>query len=577
MTQHAVSTALAILHLDLVGYSRLIGADDEKTIREILEELSAVRQIIEQCGGSIHAKAGDSYLATFATLREAFDAAVAIHERRTITKSGEKLCFRLGLHIGDVLIVNDELAGNAVNIAARLEGIADPGGICISRAARDLASPKIRKIFELHGEVALKNIEEPLQVYKTKVHQGSFARAKNYARVPKQVVKPKILVRPLETLNSDPRSACFATGFTTDLISRLSRFRHLDVIGRASSFALDARTVDNAAAEKVDARYVAGGQLQIIDNRLRAVVMLTDAETGSVLWAERFDRKLDDFFEVQNEIEELTTSSMAVSIEIAEQEAARARDPENLDAYSLVVQGRLEDVMDGAVGEEATKRAMGCFMRAVDYDPNYSSALAGVAFAHTIQWLGNWTQDRNKSMGASTEYALRAIDADRNDARAHFSLGFVSLYRREHDRSLAAYENAMRLNPSDVEIMAEYADALKHNGEPEKAIPLLERALKLNPLRPDWYLSNLAHANFVLGDFETAVRTIRRMRQPMTAQRVLTASLMMAGRDQEGHLEAERLRKMEPNFSASTWSAIVPDRLPSHSMLLREGLERAGF
>lgn len=577
MTDKNTTKSFAILHLDLVGYSKLVGGDDEETVRQFFEEMGFVRDILERFGGLVRSRAGDSYLVTFSTLRNAFDAAFEVQSRKPMSSEETPLVFRIGIHIGDVFDMGGEIVGNAINIAARLEGIAEPGGICISRAARDLALPKVKQKFVCHGDVVLKNIDEPMEVYKTRPNPKVHAIVREKLQTKNPVTRPKILIRPFATLNDDPRSICFASGFTTDLISRLSRFRHVDVIGHASSFAVGTRTIDNDAAEKVDARYVASGQFQILGNRLRSTVVLLDAKCDRVLWSERFDRDLDDFFEVQTEIEDLTTSAMAVTIELAERDAARVRDPSSLDAYSMVVNGRLENLEDGASGQLATERAMRFFSDAAAIDSNYAAALAGISRAHSVQWRFGWTKNIDASLDEATKYALRAIEADQNDATAHAELGFVSLYRREHDRSLAAYRHALSLNPSDAAIIASFADALKHSGEPAEAIPHFERALELNPLKPDLYLSDLAHAYFLLRDFNKAIETIRKMRQPLTAQRVLTASLMLAGRKREGLAEAEILRSKLPGFSAEKWSAIVPDKLPEHSALLREGLQQAGF
>ncbi|MEL6264369.1 MAG: tetratricopeptide repeat protein, partial [Pseudomonadota bacterium] len=200
-----------------------------------------------------------------------------------------------------------------------------------------------------------------------------------------------------------------------------------------------------------------------------------------------------------------------------------------------------------------------------------------LARGHSVQWRFGWTGDRQRSFDAAMTHALRAVDADPNDATAHAELGFVNLYCREHDRAVASYERALKLNPSNCEIIAGYADVLSFNGEPDKAIPLFQRALKLNPLKPDLYLSNLAGAYFGMEDFERAIETIRTMRQPLTAQRCLTAALMLAGREQEGRREAARLLEQWPDFDADAWLSVVPDRMPEHARLFRLGLKRAGL
>ncbi|MEM6487350.1 MAG: tetratricopeptide repeat protein [Pseudomonadota bacterium] len=389
--------------------------------------------------------------------------------------------------------------------------------------------------------------------------------------------RPTIVVRPFTGLGSDRHVSELATGLTFDLITRLSRFSTLDVIWRDSSYILDAGADDLASASAVGAKYVASGVLRADRDRLIVTVTLSDGEQRRVLWAQKFDQKRDALFAIETEIEETAASAMAINISLAERSAARRRDPSSLDAYALVVNGRLEDFEDGANGRHATARAMRSFNAAIAHDPNYAAALAGLARAHAVQWRFGWTHDRQRSFDAAMASALRAVEADPNDASAHAELGFVNLYAREHDRALASYERALELNPSNCEIIAGYADALSHNGEPDKALPLFQRALKLNPLKPDLYLSDLAGTYFVMHEFEKAIETIRTMRQPLTAQRCLTAALMLCGREEEGRREATRLKEMFPGFDADAWLSVVPDRLPEHSRLFKLGLKRAGL
>lgn len=576
----------AILFADAVDYSRRIRESEQLAVRSIVFHISAIKHLIENAGGTYHGGSGDSVLATFNSVREAVHCARAIQARKSAPGDLLNIQFRIGIHVGDMVEVDGEVHGDSVNIAARLEPIAAPGGICVSRSVYDALRGEAEVTFVSLGRPNLKNMGEDLEVFRVE-DAGARDRSKAVAPPVLQSVgtlwqtpgpqQPSILIRPFVALGDDAQTKCFAIGFTTDLISRLSRYRHLDVIGRASSFDVDTGAIDASAAKRVHVRYVASGQFQIIGTKLRATAVLVDAQTDVVLWSEDFRRDLEDVFAVQAEVVEIVASAMAVEINRSESSAARVRDPDNLDAYALVVTGRLEDLDNGATGRTATERAMHLFSTAAERAPFYSAALAGMARAHITQWRYGWGRDRAESMENAVRFALESVDADQRDAAAHAELASVCLYRREHDRSLAVYEQALKLNPSDVEIIAAYADALKHYGEPEKAIPLFERALRLNPLRPDVYLGDLAHAHFLRQDYDTAIRTIRQMRQPLTAQRVLTASLMLAGREDEGRREADLLRKQMPDFSAALWSKIVPDRLPEHAALLREGLERAGF
>lgn len=567
----------AILHIDGVAFSRLLADGDETRVLEIHRDIREVKARLSEHGARIHGTAGDSVLATFDTVTRAIDAALAIQFGAGGTRPERVLEFRVGVHVGDVHEIETEVMGNAVNIAARLQAIADPGGVCISRAARDIAPPRHAQRFQASGTISLKNIAEPVEVFRCLGPAGPSLPRVSGAEAFRPESLPSVLVRPVTVLSADPFHASLGLGFASDLTSRLSRFHRLDVIARRSSAALAEEVPDSLAAAEVGARYVVRTQLQIMGLRMRVSVFLVDAKRDRVMWSEIFDRGLDDIFAVQAEIAEIAVAAMAVHIDANERAMARARDPESLDAYALTVLAWQENLEDGATGREATARAQGYFSAALARNRDYAGAVAGLARTASVQWRFGWSEDPSRSMQDATELAIRAVDIDAAEPLAHSELGFVTLYRREHDRCLAAYERALELNPSDAEILAFYADALKHAGDPAAAIPVFERALRLNPLKPDIYLGNKAHAHFLLGDFEEAVRVIRRMRQPLTAQRVLTASLMLAGREEEGRHEAERLRRHLPGFSAAKWSAIVPDRLPEHSDLLREGLERAGF
>ncbi len=343
MSQSISSTAFAILKLDIVGYSIIVGVDEEEVIQFIDDTMADVRRILEQNGGTVRSKAGDSFLVTFTALRDALHSAFQIQERTDSKVDFDPVVFRIGVHIGDVFVSGEEVAGNAVNIAARLEALADPGGICVSWAVYDLAVAKLRRHrFERFGNVQLKNIDGPVEVFKSKrlMKASPVIRTNSPDQFLTVLDRPKILVRPFISLGDDLRSSCFAAGFTTDLISRLSRFRHLDVIGRASSYALESSTINNSAAVEVNARYIASGQFQIVGIRLRARVLLSDATTERILWAETYDRVLDDVFDVQAEVVDVVTAGMAVNIDLEEGKIARARDPANLERIRTLLRGR---------------------------------------------------------------------------------------------------------------------------------------------------------------------------------------------------------------------------------------------
>lgn len=590
------SSTRIVFKIDMVGYSKFLQSDNKNIMDTIQRSLQSIKKIISESEGEIHSSAGDSFLSTFYSINNALSAAFKIQDRRPKEDKDIVLNYRIGIHLGEVYELSGDIAGNAVNIAARLEALAPEGGICISSNAWTTAPEVLRARFVYAGQKYLKNIAVPVNVYHfNPVLLRAPASPQAYQSAPQDAQRsdsliggasrsvdlgrgrPAVLVRPLRVLSHAETDLFFAEGFVADLMMRLSRFRRLDVIGRDTSAAVGAEVSDLDAARIASVRYVVTGHFQRVGHRMRLGVTLTDILFGKIIWSEIYDRSMDDFFAVQTTVADEATAAMAVQIEKSEERLARARDPADLDAYTLVVRGRLEDMEDGAIGRDATDRALRFFSAAAERDKTYSAAVAGMARAVSVQWRFGWCDDKQEAMALATDLAIQAIAIDDNDSTSHAELGFVSLYNREHDRAVAAYERALQLNPSDVDVIAFYADALKHAGHPRESIPFFKRAIRLNPLHPDIYLGNMAHAYFVMQDFETAILTIKQMRQQLTAQRVLTASLMLSGREEEGRMEASRLRTAFPEFSATEWCKIVPDRLHEHTALLQEGLERAGF
>lgn len=564
----------AVLHMDGVGFSVLIGRDDPQVVLAVERQMKFASEIIIGNGGTVHSHAGDALMASFPRVSMALLAALAL-------QTGEKdavMRLRVGVHIGEVYRHGDVLLGNAVNIAARIEPLAAAGQIIVTRAVKDVAPRHLPLEYARVGEVTVKNIEEPIELFSVVGTKDRAPRKSLATGLDHDMKKrlPCVLVRGISVMGESVMGF-IGEAFQMDLISKLARFRHLDVISHSSSALLPLSVPNQIAAQQVNASYVVSGQLQVVGHRLKAVFELSSGESGKVYWSESMERQIEDVFALQFEIVETVVSTMAIHIEDHESRLARARDPDSLDCYALFCRGRIEDIEDGVTGREASLRASEMFRRAIALDGDYSAPVAGLSRVTSVQWRFNWCEDRERHMELALQLAQQALEIDPNDPVAFAELGFVTLYRKEHDRSLAAYRRAIELNPSDADILAFYADALKHSGEVQQSIPLFERALRLNPLKPDIYLGNMAHAYCVLEDYDKAIALVRQMRQPMTAQRLLTAALMLSGREAEARNEAARLRKMLPDFSARAWLDVVPDRHPGYSAKLIEGLERAGF
>ena len=333
------------------------------------------------------------------------------------------------------------------------------------------------------------------------------------------------------------------------MIGLLTRFRRLDVIAYNSTCAIPQGLPARELGSRLGARYVTQGVLWLTPSRIRLTFDLILTETEKVVWSHDFDRTWDDLFEVQREVAGAVASGMMVEIEYRERTRVRARDPSSLDAYALWLRG-LDDML--SYDRQRCQTALGYFSRAVEVDETYARALSGISRAHGFRWMYRWAERREAALAEAEEWALQAVDADAHDPGARAALGWVSLYQRDHDRSLDSYQQALDLNPSDADALAEYADALKHSGAPAEAVPLFERAIRLNPYSADRYLRDLAHAHFVLEDYEAAIRTVKRMRRKNTILRTLAASQAMLGLDDDARADGRSsLREIGPRADAS--------------------------
>lgn len=568
----------AILFADVVGYSGYMRQNEILAIRSVRHHLNEISVVIQQYGGRRRGGAGDSVLATFPSAQAAILCATQIQSREGTCAELFDMKFRVGIHLGDATEMDGQLHGDSVNVAARLEPLAMPGGICASISVRDALRGLPNMNFSSIGHPNLKNLGDDMEVFsldgfgEASNPVADSTEGKSAAQLSDNFV-PTVAVLPFATNSVREDLAALADGFAEEIISFLTRFRALDVIAPGSSILGRSADLDEIPSE-LGVRYTVGGSVQLSERRIRVKVRLFDTARRHALWSESYDRVFDDIFDIQEEIAECVAASMAVHIEEAEQMLARARPPDSLGAYALQLRARDEIFWNEP---QARERGMELILRSIQVSDRYARAYAVLARAHHLGWKYSWSDDPQKSFREADAAALRAIEVDRSDARGQAEVGLVALYQRDHNRSLAALSKALQLNPSDADIIGEYADTLKHAGQSEKALPLFNRAIKLNPLHADRYRRDLAHAHLVRRDFESAIETVYGMTDPHQALRVLTASYAHLGRIEEARHWAGILREKYPGFSARGWAHIVPDRNPEDTEMFVEGLERAGL
>lgn len=574
----------AVLFADVVGYSRMMGEDEVSTQETVSAQLEQIEAQCRDSGGEVLEVRGDCVLAMFGSASEAVRTAVEM--QRVIERENEtrpehrKVRFRMGINYGTVLRDRRSIHGDTVNIAARLQSVARPGQVYISGAVYEEIRQTLRFGYEFLGPQMLKNIREPVPVYCVRnevegVVMAPSVRPVEHGPEPERPEGPSVAVLPFDDLGGKEGDSWFADGIADDITVSLSRFKNLFVIARNSAFLLRARAVrPQDAAHELGVRYITRGSVRRSGARLRISVELIDTASERTIWGENYNRDLGDIFAVQDEITETIVAATAVQIEANERQRMRQGVPSNLAAYSYVLQGQQHLFR---YTRRENREAHALYQRALDADPEYARAWAALSRTVNLDWRYSWTESPDAALDRALSYAQSAVQLDPSDARGFGELGFVHLWRKEHEASISAYERALALNPNDADVMSDMADALAFSGRTEEALAVLQRAMRLNPFYPDEYLWHLAGVYYDLKEYEKAIEAVLRMNNPTQGQRVLAASYAQLGRVDEARRQAARHKEAHPEFSLERWSQVVPDRLESYAEHFYEGLKKAGF
>jgi|SRR5579862_116773 len=556
MAEERVTRRLAaVLAADVVGYSRLMGADEEGT----LARLNALRReflepTIEQYNGRVVKRTGDGILIEFGSAVDAARCAMQTQrgmvERNVAVPDDRRIEIRIGIHVGDIIIEDGDIFGDGVNIAARLESIARPGGICISDDAHRQVRDKLDFNFEDSGEQDLKNITRPVRVYR--LHPEAPASiGRPSASGPALPDKPSIAVLPFQNMSGDPEQDYFADGMVDDIITGLSRIKWLFVIARNSTFTYKGRAVDvKQVGRDLGVRYVLEGSVRKAVDRVRITGQLIDAATGAHVWAERYDRKSEDIFALQDEITLSVVGAIEPSLRMAEIERVKRKRPDSLDAYDLVLQAQ-PDVYSRM--PERAKKALLLLDRALAFDPAYALAHAYAAECHHSLFIRGGLRDESRT--ASIRHAEAAMASGHDDASALSFAGFV-IGMDKHDRAAAftAFEAALAVSPSSALTYILGSVILAWGGEAERAIKWADRGLRLSPF--DAYRASAFVASSVghyqQGRYQESVDAARRAVQALPSFSVchfsLAAPLVRLGRIEEAKAAAMRVLELHPTF-----------------------------
>jgi adenylate cyclase len=573
----------AILAADVVGYSRLVGADEEGTLKRLKAyRRDLIDPKIAEHQGRIVKLMGDGILVEFASAVAALRCAVAIQramaERNANEAADRRIEFRVGLHQGDIIVEDGDILGDGVNVAARLEGLADPGGICVSQRIHEDAHGKVDVILQDIGEQRLKNIDRPVRVYRV-----SYDRAAAKDKLPLALPdKPSIAVLPFQNMSGDPDQEYFADGMVEEIITALSRFRQLFVIARNSSFAYKGRAVDlKHVGRELGARYVLEGSVRKAANRVRITGQLIDTLAGVHLWADRFEGALEDIFDLQDRVTASVVGAVAPKLEQAEIERAKRKPTESLDAYDYWLRGMARLYR---WTKEDMSEAMALFEKAIELDPDFASAYGAAAWCYYWRMNNGWMTDRVREVAAATRLAREAAERGGEDAVAlGFGAWVLGYLAGETEEAIALIDRALVLNPN-LATAWNTSGFLRSTTDPDLALEHLARAMRLNPLDPLAFLwhafAGLAH--FFAGRHDAALllaeRACRERPNFLAVLRFAAASNAVVGRLDEARGYLARALQLDPDMRLSNLKGRIPPVLrPEQFAKYAEALRKAGL
>lgn len=577
---------VAIMACDIVGYSRLVSHRESDTIEGVQACFEYIRECVGDHAGRAFNSAGDSLLAEFGSVVDAVNCTLGIceflEEINAGTAAEHQLQMRFGVHLGDVMVNDGDLLGDGVNIAARLEALAPPGGICVSETVHNNVVGRVDVAFRDLGERELKNIARPVHVYCVCNEDKPGAQMPDTAKPERPPASdvPAVAVLPFDNLGGGPGDDFFTDGLTEDIITALAAWRTFPVIARNSTFAYKGQSPDvRKVAEDLNARYVLEGSVRKAGSRVRINAQLIDAETGHHIWAEKFDRDIDDLFELQDEITHYLAAIVEPEINKTEQRRITPDRPNSLAAWELYQRGMA--FLDRWTQED-NERARGMFRQAIDLDDRYAQAFTGLAYTHHRDiWFG-YATDRDASIAAQLDAASKATSLDDGDSQAHCMLGFGHLWSRDYDRAIAEGERAIALNPSNFVALSQLGLALNYAGDPLKSIAILERAIVINPRNPrlHFVLSSLARSHLNARHPEEAAAEARRALThhagyPL-ALTILASALGHLGEADDAAKALERCEQSQPGFAAD-WARTRMYKKLDDDVYFLEGLKAAGL
>ena len=572
----------AILIADAAGYAELVWRDEREAISIMNRCFDIFQHMADEHQGQLVKTMGDGVMIEFNSARAAVECAVvsqqAFAELEKRESSDLQTQFRIGIHLGDVFRDERDIYGNAVNISARLQEIAQPGQICVSETVYDQVRTEIKIGFEALGPKELKHIGRPIPVYQVLPDFSASAIApsirltENPLDLPN---RPSLVVLPFDTFSNVKDGDVIADGLTEDLTASLSRFREFFVISRNSAFAFRERPVSlSEIGRRLGVRYVVEGSVRILGDSVRITAQLIDACDDHHIWAEKFDGSLASIFQLQDEVVQIIASSLASSVQNEELRKFEDSRPSSFEAYRTLLRGWQ---LMRRLSAETNAQARGLFQKAIKLDPEYARAHAALARTWNYDWQFSWGTNPREALTKALDCASTALELDRRDPYAHAELGFTLLFLKQQKAGMEELERALSLNPNEPDIMVELSTAFTYCGRPDEAIELVKRAMRLNPYYPDQYLWYIGDAYFAQRRYQDVVNTLIRMTNPSLGSRLLAASYAYLGWTSEAKFWAQRVLRYQPDFTISDWIEKLPETDRAENEHFADGLRKSGL
>lgn len=575
----------AVLAADMVGFSRLMEVDEAGTLARLkTHRVELIDPAISKNRGIIIKTTGDGMLAEFHSVVDAVLCAAEV-QRRMARRNADVppprwIQFRIGINLGDVIVDQNDIFGDGVNIAARLEALAEPGGICVSGAVRDQVGDRLDGVqFDDLGEQNVKNIARPIRVFRIRLAEGPASlpdAMKAAATSPIASKKPSIAVLPFANMSGDPEQEFFADGLTEDIITELSRFHDLLVISRNSTFVYKGKAVKvQDIGREFGVDYVIEGSVRKAGGRVRVTVQLIDAETDRHIWAERYDRELQDIFAIQDEMTRAIVATLPGRVEAAAHDRTKRKPTENMRAYECVLAAKL---LHHRSTREDNTQAQILLNRALAMDPNYAHAHAWKACVLGQCWIYGWCADRDATFEQVASELEIALALDDNDADVHRILAALNLTRHDFDKASYHQERALALNPNYDLIVVQQGELLTWLGLPEEGIEWIKKAMRLNPHHPERFWSHLGRAYYCAEKYADAVEAFSRITRPdYTHHAFLAATFAQMCNAVAAGAHAAEVLKREPGFSVAAYLATLHYKREIDRQRHEAGLIRAGL